>query len=468
MSDVVIRVENLSKRYTIRTRGDGSARSGDGLRHALQNAVSAPLKRIRARWRRSENRLISESQNLSLAASPPSLPSSDSDFNSRRESSVSEDFYALRDVSFEVERGQVLGIIGRNGAGKSTLLKILSRITEPTTGRVGIKGRVASLLEVGTGFHPELSGRENIYLNGAILGMSRAEVRSKFDDIVAFAEVGPFLDTPVKRYSSGMYVRLAFAVSAHLQTDILIVDEVLAVGDLKFQTKCLGKMREVATGEGRTVLFVSHSMSAITRLCQEGALLAGGRLLLKSDVNSTIQHYLSSVSTTAGVTREVGHLQPLRLHKKVFFVSGRVIDHNGSEATQLDVRHGFRVELEYEVTKRMQNIELSIRIQTGDGRPVMTSLLSDVSPEALSLTKKGGYSASVEFPGMFFMPGDYVINAAAHEPAGELFDLQEGIARFTIQDTGTNYAKYKNYEEIGVVMKDLAWKERQSAIARVD
>src|SRR5215470_13963358 len=194
-----------------------------------------------------------------------------------------EEFWALRDVSFEVRRGEVLGIIGRNGAGKSTLLKVLSRITEPSEGRVTIRGRVASLLEVGTGFHPELTGRENIFLNGAILGMTRAEIRRKFDQIVAFAEVERFLDTPVKRYSSGMYVRLAFAVAAHLEPEILLVDEVLAVGDAEFQRKCLGKMSEVAD-EGRTVLFVSHNHSALRSLCTHGIVLRDGRASPKLDI----------------------------------------------------------------------------------------------------------------------------------------------------------------------------------------
>lgn len=204
-----------------------------------------------------------------------------------------EEFWALKDVNFEVRRGEVVGIIGRNGAGKSTLLKVLSRITEPTEGQVTIKGRVGSLLEVGTGFHPELTGRENIYLNGAILGMSRAEIRAKFDEIVAFAEVEKFLDTPVKRYSSGMYVRLAFAVAAHLEPEILVVDEVLAVGDVEFQKKCLGKMQDVA-GHGRTVLFVSHNMGAVAALCGSALLLQKGRLIAQGTTDSIVGEYLRS------------------------------------------------------------------------------------------------------------------------------------------------------------------------------
>jgi lipopolysaccharide transport system ATP-binding protein len=208
--------------------------------------------------------------------------------------STKEDFFALRDVSFRVGQGDRLGIIGRNGAGKSTLLKILSRITEPSMGRIKIKGRVASLLEVGTGFHPELSGRENIFLNGAILGMARNEIKKKFDEIVAFAEIEKFLDMPVKRYSSGMYVRLAFAVAAHLEPEILIVDEVLAVGDVEFQKKCIGKMEDVSSNEGRTVLFVSHNMEALSRLCRSALLLEKGEMQSYSDTESIISQYLLS------------------------------------------------------------------------------------------------------------------------------------------------------------------------------
>lgn len=208
--------------------------------------------------------------------------------------SSKEEFWALKDINFEVQQGDRIGIIGRNGAGKSTLLKILSRITEPTTGSVKIKGRVASLLEVGTGFHPELTGAENIYLNGAILGMSRAEVKKKFDEIVYFAEVEKFLDTPVKRYSSGMYVRLAFAVAAHLEPEILVVDEVLAVGDAEFQRKCLGKMEDVSKNEGRTVLFVSHNMAAVRSLCTNGLLLKHGRIDFVGDINKVISNYIGN------------------------------------------------------------------------------------------------------------------------------------------------------------------------------
>ncbi len=253
MSNTIIKVENLSKRFII----------GHEPREryiSLRDVVAGSVKRI---------------------------------FGSgTRRSKAKEEFWALKDLNFEIEKGNRVGIIGRNGAGKSTLLKILSRISEPTHGRIHINGRVASLLEVGTGFHPELTGRENIFLNGAILGMSRAEIRIKFDEIVSFAEVEKFLDTPVKRYSSGMYVRLAFAVAAHLEPEILIVDEVLAVGDAQFQKKCLGKMEDVSKNEGRTILFVSHNMGVVAQLCKTAFLLKSGELVYSGNVQQTLENYL--------------------------------------------------------------------------------------------------------------------------------------------------------------------------------
>lgn len=275
-TDVVIRVENLSKKYTL--GGKNGRRPGDGLRHILQDAVAAPFRQLR-------RRILTDRSSASSAA------------HSDRHSEKSE-FWALKDISLEVKRGEVVGIIGRNGAGKSTLLKILSRITEPTSGRIGIKGRVASLLEVGTGFHPELTGRENIYLNGAILGMTRAEIKNKFDPIVAFAEVEKFLETPVKHYSSGMYVRLAFSVAAHLEPEILVVDEVLAVGDAEFQKKSMGKMQDIATG-GRTVLFVSHNLSSISALSSCAVVLERGTILFNGEVSTALDKYFQLHSELA-------------------------------------------------------------------------------------------------------------------------------------------------------------------------
>jgi lipopolysaccharide transport system ATP-binding protein len=256
MSDAIIIVENLGKKYRVSHQGERQRYVA--LRDVLANKMMD--------WFRTGKSEIGHRKSV-------------------------EDFWALKDVSFEIKPGEVVGIIGRNGAGKSTLLKVLSRITEPTEGRVTLNGRVASLLEVGTGFHPELTGRENIFLNGAILGMQREEIKKKFDEIVAFAEVERFLDTPVKRYSSGMYVRLAFAVAAHLEPEILVVDEVLAVGDAEFQRKCLGKMENVSRSEGRTVLFVSHNMRAIQTLCQTGIVLEAGRIKCRSNAQEALRIY---------------------------------------------------------------------------------------------------------------------------------------------------------------------------------
>lgn len=272
MSDVVIRAEGLGKKYLI---GHQSNERYTALRDVLARTAKGLVHSARDMIR---GRQLVQGDEV-------------------------EEFWALKDVNFDVRRGDVVGIIGRNGAGKSTLLKILSRITEPSAGRVEIKGRVASLLEVGTGFHPELTGRENIFLNGAILGMSRAEIKRKFDEIVAFAEVEKFLDTPVKHYSSGMYVRLAFAVAAHLEPEILVVDEVLAVGDAEFQKKCLGKMGEVA-GQGRTVLFVSHNMAAVRRLCRRAILLSRSRVFKDGGTEDIIAHYFDIMDREGSASQD--------------------------------------------------------------------------------------------------------------------------------------------------------------------
>jgi lipopolysaccharide transport system ATP-binding protein len=274
MSNTVIRVENVSKQYRLGTIGTGT--------------LSSDLKRWYYNVRGKEDPFLKIGEE-----------------NDRTKKGSSEYVWALRDISFDVERGDVVGIIGRNGAGKSTLLKLLSRTTLPTTGSLKVKGRIASLLEVGTGFHPELSGRENIFLNGAILGMTKHEIRSKFDEIVDFAGIERYIDTPVKRYSSGMYVRLAFAVAAHLDPDILIVDEVLAVGDAEFQKKALGKMKDVSTGQGRTVLFVSHNIAAIRQLCQTGILLNKGRIECLGPIEKVLKAYFNkgdAVDTKPNIT----------------------------------------------------------------------------------------------------------------------------------------------------------------------
>src|SRR5438477_3696998 len=295
-SDTIIRVENLGKRYSLRHLRD---QRYVALRDVLVEKATGLFRRSPKGRSKIASGSVEPTARREDRRSKNASPASSSHLPSTTTSSR-EDFWALKDVSFEVKRGEVVGIIGRNGAGKSTLLKILSRITEPTEGKVTLRGRVASLLEVGTGFHPELTGRENIYLNGAVLGMSRSAIRSRFEEIVAFAEVERFLDTPVKRYSSGMYVRLAFAVAAHLESEILIVDEVLAVGDAEFQRKCLGKMQDVSQREGRTVLFVSHNMQAITNLCSRVILINKGSIIQDDVPSKVIRDYVMFETSNDG------------------------------------------------------------------------------------------------------------------------------------------------------------------------
>jgi len=322
MAETVVKIERLSKKYIV--RHEDRFPSGHGFRHLVQEALVAPLHAF-ARARRPVSR--------------------------RMEDRRPQDFWALKDVSFEVKRGEVLGIIGRNGAGKSTLLKILSRITEPTGGRAGIKGRVASLLEIGTGFHPELTGRENVYLNGAILGMGRSEVRRRFDEIVDFAGVESFLDIPIKRYSSGMHVRLAFSVAAHLEPEILIVDEVLSVGDAAFQERCLGKLRDAALSGERTVLFVSHNMAAVRTLCGVCAFLKNGRLEMVDLPQRVIAAYMGE-GASGSARFERG---PLR--------SVKVMEDNGS--IRIDSRFDSSIPIDLPC--------LGFAIHDGSGNPVCGS-----------------------------------------------------------------------------------------------
>jgi lipopolysaccharide transport system ATP-binding protein len=359
---------------------------------------------------------------------------------------------ALKDVSFEVPRGKVMGVIGRNGAGKSTLLKILSRITPPSKGEVEIDGRVGSLLEVGMGFHPELTGRENIYLNGTILGMKRREIDKKFDAIVAFAELEKFLETPVKRYSSGMYVRLGFAIAAHLEPEILLVDEVLAVGDLAFQRKCLGKMENVAK-EGRTILFVSHNMAAVTQLCHQAIYLEGGKVVCQGPTEEVVSKYLASMSVPCGQKDLAGQ----GAAKKVFFKKATLLNHDKAPTHELDVRYPFYLELEYEVASAVPALELSVRVDGEDGRPILTTLRSDSLADGPAAEAAGAHKTRLEFPGMFFMPGSYFLTIAAHQPMAEIYDLREHVFKFSILETGTRLSKYQNYASIGVVMRDIPW-----------
>jgi lipopolysaccharide transport system ATP-binding protein len=343
-----------------------------------------------------------------------------------------EIFWALKDVAFEIAAGEAVGIIGRNGAGKSTLLKILSRITTPTTGEVRIHGKVASLLEVGTGFHPELSGRENIFLNGAIMGMTRAEVRARFDEIVAFAEVDRFLDTPVKRYSSGMYVRLAFAVAAHLQPEILIVDEVLAVGDASFQKKCLGKMQTVASG-GRTVLFVSHNMPAITRLCSRAILLSEGKIVADGPVAKVAGIYAGGVEGVSPTEVDFRQLGKLPGSDHVRLLAARLIGDQPGSPT-VDIRRPFSFQLDFEVLDSRYPLNPNIHIFNEEGNCAFITgdgfIRGNQQPKLPGL-----YRSTVTIPGNFMSEGIFSMDLAISTLDPVIVHVHErGLFTFSIYD----------------------------------
>lgn len=347
-------------------------------------------------------------------------------------SKTTEDFWALRHINFKVEQGEKLGIIGRNGAGKSTLLKILSQITQPTEGKIQIRGRVASLLEVGTGFHPELTGRENIFLNGAILGMSRAEIKKKFDEIVAFAEVEKFLDTPVKRYSSGMYVRLAFAIAAHLEPEILIVDEVLAVGDAAFQRKCLGKMEDVSQ-QGRTILFVSHNMSTLKSLCNSILYLKQGELITKGSVESTIKEYLSENQKVV----ESGRI-PRNIHRKrntgeVFFDAIYITNSKNEPSNELYYGENFTIHLELAVLKKIQQATIQIIIASQSGENAIT--ISDCINEVYQFKdyEPGVYKVAVAV-NTRLLPIGFNVSAFIALSTGKPLDWVEHVAPFNVSN----------------------------------
>jgi lipopolysaccharide transport system ATP-binding protein len=391
MAPIAVRADGLGKSYRIDHAATGGYRT---LRESVTSAATRPLRRGSDRRR--------------------------------------ETIWALHDVSFQLERGEALGIIGRNGAGKSTLLKVLSRITRPTTGRAEVYGRLGSLLEVGTGFHPELTGRENIFLNGAILGMSRRDIQRHFDEIVAFAETEKFLDTPVKRYSSGMYMRLAFAVAAHLDTDILVVDEVLAVGDTAFQQKCLGKMEDVA-GQGRTVLFVSHNLAAVTQLCRTAILLDAGGVAATGTAAEVVSSYLSSGNTEGQVDldamRRAPNAAPVRLaHAELLDADGAVCQEFPMGA---DVVIRFR--LRYEDVDSPTRLAVSIR--TADGLPM--TLTADVDAGFVAPTGRPEQTISVRIPDIRFYPGEYRVTLWVSDGANQhVYDSAEDCLAFRIVDGG--------------------------------
>jgi lipopolysaccharide transport system ATP-binding protein len=388
-----ISIENISKRYPLVRRGHA-----EGLRHVLENA------------------LRNQFGNRSTA------------------SKKNEEFRALDQVSCEIADGEVIGLVGPNGAGKSTLLKILSRITRPSSGRVRLSGRVASLLEVGTGFHPELTGRENIFLNGAILGMSREEIRSRFDEIVAFAEVERFLDTAVKHYSSGMYMRLAFAVAAHLQSEILLIDEVLAVGDATFQKKCLARMNELSSGQGRTVFFVSHNMAAVRGLCSRALYLRGGRLILDARPEQCIAAYLQenfSAQDEWAAARTTDH--PVQI--TAVRLRGERLPGSG-----LDASESFTVELEYEVRQRISNSVVEIWLLAADGTHLMTFGDHDQNPALLEERKPGRYTAEVRVPGNLLNTGAYFLRVNSGIVNQLTYDHVDAL-RFEIVDSRPDAAR---------------------------
>jgi lipopolysaccharide transport system ATP-binding protein len=401
--DTVIKVDHLSKQYRI-----GAREGYKTFRETLVDAAKAPFARLSGAFgaRSKDQRAESKSDNSQPNGSSSNLYALSSTLSSHRDDWI----WALKDVSFEVKQGEVLGIIGRNGAGKSTLLKILSKITEPTEGRVELRGRVGSLLEVGTGFHPELTGHENIYLYGAILGMDRWEVTRKFDEIVAFAELEKFIDTPVKRYSSGMYMRLAFAVAAHLEPEILLVDEVLAVGDAGFQKKCLGKMDEVARGN-RTIIFVSHQMNAIRKLCERCLWLDSGCIQMQDKMVDVVNAYEKAMTTSDSQqeTRNGDHTVPAR------FIGWEIVEPKSDQTNLLTTANQMIFKISLKMNKETQNSHHGIALWNNDGQLMWAWAIDN-------LHLYTGISEFVyELPGLPLRPGIYHWQASLYED-GRLLD----------------------------------------------
>jgi len=372
---------------------------------------------------------------------------------------ASDIIWALKDVSFEVKHGEVLGIIGRNGAGKSTLLKILSRITEPTSGKVIINGRVSSLLEVGTGFHPELTGRENIYLNGTILGMSKAEIDGKFDEIVAFAETGKFLDTPVKRYSSGMKVRLAFAVAAHLEPEILLVDEVLAVGDAAFQKKCLGKMEDVAK-EGRTVLFVSHNMAAVNTLCQRGIVIEKGGKAFDGQGGRAISFYLGYPNKQHAGDKYDG-LAKFQIDNKkaIQIIQVSLTDSEGKAKSVFDYADHPFVNILFDLRVQNPLYYAVLFVQDFHGNTVFFTADDDISESAIAGRVKGIYCYRVQLPNCLLKPGGYYITVSLTQrnKTGGPHDRRDSVLAFEIIDHKTRRGVRNGYRQSALVAPEIQW-----------
>ena len=407
---IVIKVEHVSKSYIIRHQGQSSYVA---LRDVIADKAKATFNKTKK-----------------LVINKPEI-----------KTPKREEFWALNGINFEVAQGERVGIIGRNGAGKSTLLKVLSRITDPTLGKISIKGRIASLLEVGTGFHPELTGRENIYLNGAILGMHRTEIRRKFDEIVSFAEIEKFLDTPVKRYSSGMYVRLAFAVAANLESEILVVDEVLAVGDSAFQRKCLGKMQDVSREEGRTVLFVSHNMAAISKLCNKGFLLSSGQIIEDSSIENVVDSYIST-----SFQNEFYVLKNRQHEKEVFFEKIFLSRDKDTPINTFSFFDDIYCIFELNGNKLINESTLTFIIRDRNLSPIFSE------HHALS-GFYGKYIAVI--PKKVLLPGKYYIQSMLHVPNVRFLDNNEDYISFSIEETGSNNAIYNT--DLGFVNIPVLW-----------
>lgn len=405
----VIGIENLSKTYRLGQIGTGT----------FANDMKVWWAKVRGR--------------------PNPLLRVDEMARGNREGEV---LWALQDVSFSVMQGEVLGLIGRNGAGKSTLLKILSRITAPNYGRIRVKGRVSSLLEVGTGFHPELTGRENIYLNGAILGMNRNEIDRKFDEILDFSGVEKFIDTPVKRYSSGMYVRLAFSVAAHLDPEVLVVDEVLAVGDAGFQKKCLGKMNDVAHG-GRTIVFVSHNMQAIRSLCSRSILLDEGRLVFDGPTEETLRVYHERLSELkVGIETAIGDQRHRRGSGHIRIASVSVQDAGGAERFEFEIGETIRFQLSYRVLQSMPMLTASIALRSGITGELITSARHIVSTKPVEAGDAG--TIVVDFPDIFIRPGDYPLYFSMDD-FGHRYDVVDDLIRPLVVRMGKKQMQDPNF-----------------------
>ncbi|MEQ9552988.1 MAG: polysaccharide ABC transporter ATP-binding protein [Coleofasciculus sp. G3-WIS-01] len=429
MSDTVIQVENLGKKYII---GHQQQERYTALRDVMANGAKSLGQRLLKPW------------------------------GKRISNPAYEEFWALKDVSFEVKQGDRIGIIGRNGAGKSTLLKILSRITEPTTGRIRIKGRVASLLEVGTGFHPELTGRENIYLNGAILGMSKAEIKRKFDEIVDFAGIEKFLDTPVKRYSSGMYVRLAFAVAAHLEPEILIVDEVLAVGDAQFQKKCLGKMEEVGQ-EGRTVLFVSHNMVAISTLCTNAILLNQGRKTFAGTPDEVCKNYLENAGS-ASAQWSSSIVSDTSDNPTIYLKSVQVKDRVGCVRADFTNIEPIIIEVVVNINKLFPRLKIGLELESEWGIKVFTIFHNDLdrNSEWYKLGK-GLYKFAVTIPACLLNSATYYVSPCAGEHQVKWLFKYEKLVKFNVNFQIFN-TEFLVKKRPGVIAPILKWEVNNLSI----